>query len=143
MAATRLGNTSKTEINSVLVVDLPLEQDAADSYPRPYFYWLTIDRVVAFAADASSAIMKWIAFRQDDDKLVAIDDTHYRVFEYRHNTLGALLVETAHGLGYCPSRFFWSESLSLSGAECQVVADYQGVGGSGLVSVLLAVEAAP
>lgn len=104
----------KTEINSVLVVDLPLEQDAADSYPRPYFYWLTIDRVVAFAADASSDVMKWVAFRQDDDKLVAIDDTHYRVFEYRHNTLGALLVETAHGLGYCPSRFFWSEPLSLS-----------------------------
>ena len=40
----------KTEINSVLVVDLAQEQDASDPYPQPYFYWLTVDNIIDFSA---------------------------------------------------------------------------------------------
>ena len=41
----------KTEINSVLIVDLPAEQNPADRYPTPYFYWLPIESVITFEAN--------------------------------------------------------------------------------------------
>lgn len=103
----------KTEINSVLVVDIPTEQTT--DFPEPYFYWLTIDRIIAYDADSDTGVMKWIVFR-DKDHIVVIDDETYRVFEDKHNTgrvEGAPIVENAHGLGYCPARFFWNESIDM------------------------------
>ena len=102
----------KTEINSVLVVDLPEEQRGEK--PEPYFYWLNIYDVLAFKAKRSG-LMDWIAFRQDDDKVAVIDDEFYRIFRRsKGGEVGELLVEKPHLLGYTPARFFWSEPLSLS-----------------------------
>lgn len=102
----------KTEINSVLVVDLPEEQKG--DKPEPYFYWLNIYDVMAFKAKRSG-LMDWIAFRQDDDKVAVIDDEFYRIFRRsKGGEVGELLVEKPHLLGYTPARFFWSEPLSLS-----------------------------
>lgn len=98
----------QTEINSVLVVDLPQEQKT--DTPEPYFYWLPIEDVIDFKAN--DTCMDYIIFRQGD-KIVAIDDISYRVFESKDKTLGALISESAHNLGYCPSRFFWSEPISI------------------------------
>lgn len=98
----------QTEINSVLVVDLPQEQKT--DTPEPYFYWLPIENVIDFKAN--DTCMDYIIFRQGD-KIVAIDDISYRVFESKDKTLGALISESAHNLGYCPARFFWSEPISL------------------------------
>lgn len=102
----------KTEINSVLVCDLPREQRESDRLPRPYFYWLPIRNVVAYEAHDNGQ-MVWIAFVQDDDKLAVIDDETYRLFGYKNGTLGTLISEQRHDVGYCPARFFWSESMSL------------------------------
>lgn len=102
----------KTEINSVLVVDLPEEQKG--DKPEPYFYWLNIYDVLAFDAKRSG-MMDWIAFRQDDDKVAVIDDEYYRIFRRsKGGEVGELLAERPHLLGYTPARFFWSEPLSLS-----------------------------
>lgn len=98
----------QTEINSVLVVDLPQEQKT--DTPEPYFYWLPIEDVIDFKAN--DTCMDYIIFKQGD-KIVAIDDISYRVFASKDNTLGALISESAHNLGYCPSRFFWSEPISI------------------------------
>lgn len=106
----------KTEINSILVVDMPQEQSAGDRYPRPYFYWLPIDKVISFDAD-KDGMMRWLAFVQDDDKLAVIDDESYRVFAYKDGVMGEMLVENRHDLGYCPARFFWNESVSLAYPE--------------------------
>lgn len=103
----------KTQINSVLIVDVPAEQDAADRYPHPYFYWLPIRDVIDFRADPSTGEMKYIIFRQDGDKIAAFDDEYYRVFSAKNGTIGELLVENRHDIGYCPARFFWNEPLSL------------------------------
>ena len=100
----------KTRINSVLVVDLPEEQ--RQGMPEPYFYWLPIEDVIDYRAEASGQ-MKYIIFRQDDDRAAVIDDESYRVFSMRNGTLGELLRESRHDLGYCPCRFFWSEPISL------------------------------
>jgi hypothetical protein len=57
--------------------------------------------------------MEWIIFRQDDDKIAVIDDMSYRLFASKDGTVGDLLREAPHDLGYCPARFFWSEPISL------------------------------
>ena len=103
----------KTQINSVLIVDLPEVQEAGDRYPQPYFYWLPIRDVIDFKADPHTGQMKYIIFRQDDDKIAVFDDESRRVFKSKNNEVGELIAEARHDLGYCPARFFWSEPMSL------------------------------
>lgn len=102
----------RTEINSVLIVDM--EEEQKESRPAPYFYWLPIDKVISFDADKTTGVMHYIIFHRHDDKIVEIDDEYYRVFDSKGGKdLGALLVENRHDVGYCPARFFWSEPISL------------------------------
>lgn len=104
----------KTEINSVLIVDLPAEQNPADRYPAPYFYWLPIENVITFEANRTTGVMDWIIFRQHDKRIAVIDNERYRIFrESDGGNIGELLVDSPHDLGYCPARFFWSEPMNL------------------------------
>lgn len=103
----------KTEINSVLVVDLPREQ--RDERPEPYFYWLPIDDVLAYKAEPTTGQMDFILFRRKDE-IVALDDASFRVWEDKKHTgqlIGEPIVDAPHDLGYCPARFFWDTPLSL------------------------------
>lgn len=103
----------KSEINSVLVVDLPREQEG--ELPAPYFYWLTIDNILAYEAHPRTGVMKFIAFRRRGD-IVVLDDEFYRVWPDKKKTgqiEGAPEVEVKHDLGYCPARFFWNKPLSI------------------------------
>ena len=103
----------KTQINSVLIVDLPEEQEAGDRYPQPYFYWLPIRDVIDFKADPTTGVMEWIMFRQDEDRIAVFDDESYRLFKAKDGDVGELLKDARHDLGYCPARFFWNEPMSL------------------------------
>ena len=103
----------KTQINSVLVVDLPEVQEAGDRYPQPYFYWLPINDVIDYKANPQTGQMDYIIFRQDEDKIAAIDDESYRLFGAKDGAIGELIAEARHDLGYCPARFFWNEPLSI------------------------------
>lgn len=103
----------KTEINSVLVVDLPRGQRG--ERPEPYFYWLPIDDVLAYKANPTTGQMDFILFRRKDE-IVALDDTSFRVWEDKKHTgqlIGEPIVDAPHDLGYCPARFFWDTPLSL------------------------------
>lgn len=103
----------KTEINSVLIVDVPKEQTS--ELPEPYFYWLPIDDVITYKANPTTGQMDFIVFRRRD-KIVVLDDGFYRVWDDKRKTgniEGMPEVETPHDLGYCPARFFWNEPLSL------------------------------
>lgn len=103
----------KTEINSVLIVDVAREQTSV--LPEPYFYWLPIDDVLTYRADPSTGQMYFIVFRRRDE-IVVLDDETYRVWDDRKHTgqlAGAPKVEARHDLGYCPARFFWDEPISL------------------------------
>lgn len=103
----------KSEINSVIVVDLPKEQSG--EWPEPYFYWLPITDVIAFKADPESGVMKYIAFRRKD-RIVVLDDGYYRVWRDKKHSgqlIGEPEVEVPHDLGYTPARFFWNVPLSL------------------------------
>lgn len=103
----------KSEINSVLIVDVPKEQRS--ERPEPYFYWLPIDDVITYRADATTGVMDFIVFRRRD-KIVVLDDSTYRVWKDKKKTgtiEGEPEIEVAHDLGYCPARFFWNEPISL------------------------------
>lgn len=103
----------KTEINSVLVCDMPEEQRGDDRYPQPYFYWLPIASVISFDAHADGQ-MRWIIFRQDGDRIAVMDDETMRVFRKdAGENIGVLLSEQRHGLGYCPARFFWQQPIDM------------------------------
>lgn len=102
----------KTEINSVLIVDLPEVQEG--DRPEPYFYWLRIQDVINFEADPVTAEMHWIVFYQGKDKVAVVDDESYRIFNWaKGNISGGPIIEHPHGLGYCPARFFWDKPISL------------------------------
>ena len=103
----------KSEINSVLIVDLPREQRG--ERPEPYFYWLPINDIIAFKANPTSGQMDYIVFRRPG-RVIVMDDTSFREWEDKKNTgriSGMPIFEAAHDLGYCPARFFWNVPLSL------------------------------
>lgn len=103
----------KSEINSVLIVDVAREQRT--EWPEPYFYWLPIDDVITYKADPTTGVMDFIVFRRRDEVIV-LDDASYRVWDDKKHTgriEGLPKVEAPHDLGYCPARFFWNEPISL------------------------------
>ena len=51
----------KTEINSVLVVDMPRDAKVGTEI-QPYFYWVTVDKIVDYKADPITGIMDYIIF---------------------------------------------------------------------------------
>lgn len=103
----------KSEINSVLIVDVAREQ--LTERPEPYFYWLPIDDVITYRADPTTGVMDFIVFRRRDE-IVVLDDASYRVWRDDKKTgqiAGMPIIEAPHDLGYCPARFFWNEPISL------------------------------
>lgn len=101
----------KTDINSVLVCDLPQEREAGDRYPRPYFYWLPIGAVLDFEDGGRYGTMQYLIFRQDGGRIAVIDGMSYRTYTEADGNIGTLLSESPHGLDYCPARFFWLPPL--------------------------------
>lgn len=103
----------KTEINCVMVVDMPLVKDPSDSRPQPYFYFVPIESVISYRTKGDG--MEWIIYHSGEN-VIAIDEEYYWVFTWdkKKNSIGTLIAQNPHGLGYCPSRFFWSEPLSLA-----------------------------
>lgn len=98
----------KTNINSILVVDLPEEQTG--DKPEPYFYWLDISHVIDY--EVKNGLIQWIAFKTKGKHIAVFDDEFYRVFDDKNGGIGGLVSETTHDLGYCPARFFWTTPLN-------------------------------
>lgn len=126
----------KTEINSILIVDLPAEQLPNDPYPQPYFYWLPIDSVITYEANPTTGIMDFIIFRQDFGRIAVIDRDSYRVFREEKGNIGELLVENPHDLGYCPARFFWDDPVNLRDPDIKQSPLIERIRGVRLVPVL-------
>jgi hypothetical protein len=97
-------------INSVLIVDLPSDQEGMT--PEPYFYWLPVEKVIDYDLKEDGNQFEWIAF-YSEGRIAVFDSDHYRTFAKKDDgTIGALISEAPHDLGYCPARFFWSKSVS-------------------------------
>ncbi|MGL5957067.1 MAG: hypothetical protein ACRCZZ_00430, partial [Phocaeicola sp.] len=99
----------KTAINSILIVDLPEEQKS--ERPEPYFYFLGIENVIDYECEDGK--LKWIAFKQDCERVAFIDEESYRTFKLDGANISDI-VERPHTLGYCPAKFFWESPLTRS-----------------------------
>lgn len=106
----------KTDVNSIIVCDLPREQNPADRYPEPYFYFLRIEDVIDFQAHENGE-MEYIIFHQPRQRIAVIDGNSYRIYQEEKGNIGRLESESAHELGYCPARFFVSAPLSLAAPD--------------------------
>lgn len=101
--------------NSILIVDLPTQQNTPR--PEPYFYWLEIEDVIDYETPDGTAI-NWIVFKQPENKIAVFDDTSIRVFQLNEkNEISGLVSEAAHNLGFCPARFFWTTQLNEKNKE--------------------------
>ena len=98
----------KNAIDSVWIVELPEEQ-IGDS-PEPRDRLIDISQVIDIDNDRDNACQHLIF--SVEDRLFVYDDTLIRVFDYKDGKVGKAIIETAHGLGYCPARMFWSDKLS-------------------------------
>ncbi len=103
--------------NSILVVDLPVEQSTEK--PAPYFYWLEIDSVIDYEMKKDSPVnFDWLIFSQPDNKIAVFDDESIRVFQLNEKReIQSIVSEAKHDLGYCPARFFWSAQLNEKNKE--------------------------
>ena len=103
----------KTEINSVLVIDMPSIQTS--DYPEPYFYWLRIGDVISYQANPTTGIMDYIIFRASDKEIAVIDGVYYRLFGSKDGvTIDNTISISEHHLGFCPARFFWDSPMSIN-----------------------------
>lgn len=101
----------QVSINSILVVDLPVDQ--VSPRPEPYFYWLEIEDVIDFKTKPNNTDFEWLVFKQPDKRVAVFDEYSVRVYQLNEkNEIESLVSESAHGLGYCPARFFWSTPLN-------------------------------
>lgn len=101
----------KTEPNSVLIVDLPKEQTTEQ--PEPYFYWLSISDVAAYSKRGKD--FDFIIIKSDNGAtFTVIDADTYSVYVNASESLGELISQSAHNLGYVPAMFFVTEPISIS-----------------------------
>lgn len=102
----------KTDINAVLIVDMPTGNTTGKA--EPYFYWLDIASVIDYETNEKGE-MEYIIFHQPEKRIAVIDANSYRMYaEDGSGNVGELLIERAHALGYTPARFFWSQPISLA-----------------------------
>jgi hypothetical protein len=130
----------KTKINSVIVVDLPSVQ--VSNRPEPYCYYVSPKDWVDIDKNTYRDKIEYIIYKQPNEnfnsshvgisafnllldegkplkKVIAIDDTYYRVLVNLDGKLDAkgkeewvLISESKHGLDYCPVIDFWGIAIS-------------------------------
>ena len=101
--------------NSILIIDLPVEQTSFR--PEPYFYWLEIDDVIDYST-SNGTNFDWIVFKQADNRVAVFDETSIRVFQLNDKKeISGLVSESVHNLGFCPARFFWTTQLNEKNRE--------------------------
>lgn len=105
-------NAMLTAVNSIIVVDLEVEQ-AGDS-PEPYYYLLDINRVVDIECNRDGDI-EYVIFRDRDNNYVVLDDAAYTVYSEKtqpdDTKKYTKFVSNPHPLGYTPAKWMWSDSL--------------------------------
>src|SRR5690606_30330632 len=105
----------KSAINSIVILDLPAIQDfQKDRFPRPYYYFLDVQKVRAFDVDSSFKFEYIVFLNKKNDKVAhAFDDGHFRTYENREDKW-VLVSEVPHDLGYTPARSFWTTPFDTS-----------------------------
>lgn len=120
--------TFKNSIDNIVVIDLPrlqLDDDGnpvSQGLPEPYYYILDIDALVDIENTRVKAIdtegkpfyyfkTEYVIFKADDGLVYVLDDTHYKWFTEKDGVY-TFVAESAHDLGFCPARSFWTTPLN-------------------------------
>lgn len=93
-------------INSIVVIDMPVYQEEV----RPYYYLLSIDRVIDVKT-RRDGVIEYLIFHDVDERIIVIDSASYRVYK-KVNDKVVLQSTNPHELGYAPASFMWNDSLS-------------------------------
>lgn len=104
----------KTAINSVIVIDLPKEQQ--ENRPSPYYYLLDIRNVVSYELRPDKECFEWFMFEYDKEKdqKAIFCDKYYRIVTVKGTELKTVDFESVHDLGFVPAKFFWTTALRKS-----------------------------
>ena len=97
----------KTAINSVLIIDLPTEQEG--ERPEPFYYFVQVNDIIELKVEQDGCIEE-IKFHISEDKIGLYDEEFYRVYDVKDGK-EVLVIESEHGLDYCPASFFWDKNL--------------------------------
>jgi hypothetical protein len=100
-------NAMLTSINSIIVVDL--EQEQKGDRPEPYYYLLSIDRVIDVECNPEGDI-EYLIFRDRENNIVVLDDAYYTVYSQTGEKF-TRKVYSPHPLGYTPAKFMWNDAL--------------------------------
>jgi len=101
----------KTQINSVMIVDVQTMQEG--NRPNPYTYFLNLSEIIF--CDTKEGEIQSIAFwnNREDKEIAFFDSEKYWLFRVNDsNDIQEVLSESEHELTYCPARFFWSTPKS-------------------------------
>jgi hypothetical protein len=101
-------NAMMKAINSIIIVDLPAQQ--LTDRPEPYYYLLDIRSVIDISINKSGGV-DYIIFKDSETRIAIFDDVFYKVFEVQKDKSIVLISESAHGLGFCPAKTFWSDTI--------------------------------
>ena len=63
--------------------------------------------------------MRWIIFRQDDNRIAVIDDERYRVFTEEKGNIGELLIDSPNYSGNIAYMFFLERTIEFDNS-CDV-----------------------
>lgn len=96
-------------INSVMVIDLPVEQ--VTDNPEPYISFWDIGTVQDFKLLDESRF-EWVMIRETNESVLIYDDGFYRRIKWAGGERIEVEVENPHDLGYCPASFFWTDPIS-------------------------------
>lgn len=101
----------KSNISSIMVVDLPQEQKG--ERPEPYLHFVSLNDVLNVDIDDCGNIT-WLIVKKSEDVYCYYDEYSYKLFEVKDGELLNEISDSPHDLGYCPASFFWSEKLEDS-----------------------------
>ena len=92
----------RSDINSMVVVDLPSEQ--MSKKPEPYVYFVPLSSIEAY--EEEDGVIKWVKFKIDENLSGFYDDTSYTILNDR-----VITSQVPHDLGICPVSWFWASEI--------------------------------
>lgn len=107
---TKYFDAIKTEVNSVMVIDMPT---TPASPPEPYPNIIHTDRILAIEMNGDE--IKTFVFVDGTD-ICAYTDTHYQRFREDYTEI----ISSEHMLGYCPAKFIWDDRATPKDAVRRV-----------------------
>lgn len=104
----KLFQFAKTEINGIVVIDMPSSSASSEPYP----YLVVSSKIKDFKAD-ENGVFEYVTF-QSGEKYVTIDDSAYYMYDCKDGNIGSLVGVSVHELGYVPACWIWPDTITAT-----------------------------